>query len=60
MDVVSLSQALGSVGPWLREQLYTSTAFKQVPPLVLNADRELQRAFLAGYYAGDGLKQRQR
>jgi GDPmannose 4,6-dehydratase len=45
-----------SVGRWLREQLYTATAHKQVPPLVLNADRETQRAFLDGYYAGDGLK----
>ncbi|HEY2141833.1 MAG TPA: GDP-mannose 4,6-dehydratase [Solirubrobacteraceae bacterium] len=45
-----------TVGPWLREQLYTSTAFKQVPPLVLNADLETQKAFLTGYYAGDGLK----
>jgi GDPmannose 4,6-dehydratase len=45
-----------SIGPWLREQLYTSTGFKQVPPVVLNADRDTHRAFLAGYYAGDGLK----
>jgi len=45
-----------AIGPWLREQLYTPTAFKQVPPLVLNASEELQRAFLDGYYAGDGLK----
>jgi GDPmannose 4,6-dehydratase len=45
-----------SVGPWLRDQLYTASAFKQVPPLVLNATAEAQRAFLDGYYAGDGLK----
>jgi GDPmannose 4,6-dehydratase len=45
-----------TVGPWLREQLYTCKAFKQVPPVVLNADVETQRAFLTGYYAGDGLK----
>ncbi len=45
-----------AVGPWLREQLYTATAFKQVPPLVLNASEEVQRAFLDGYYAGDGLE----
>jgi GDPmannose 4,6-dehydratase len=45
-----------AIGPWLREQLYTPTAFKQVPPLVLNASVELQRAFLDGYYVGDGLK----
>ncbi|MCW3024588.1 MAG: GDP-mannose 4,6-dehydratase [Solirubrobacterales bacterium] len=45
-----------TIGPWLREQLYTPGAFKQVPPLVLNADRDTQRSFLTGYYAGDGLK----
>jgi GDPmannose 4,6-dehydratase len=41
---------------WLREQLYTRTGHKQVPPLVLNADSEVWHAFLRGYYAGDGLK----
>jgi GDPmannose 4,6-dehydratase len=45
-----------SVAPWLREQLYTRTGHKQVPPLVLNADEDAQRAFLNGFYAGDGLK----
>jgi GDPmannose 4,6-dehydratase len=45
-----------SLGPWLREQLYTRTGHKQVPPVVLNSDTEMWRAFLAGYYAGDGLK----
>jgi len=55
VDVVDFSGA-ASMGPWLREQLYTATAFKQVPPLVLNADLEVQKAFLTGYYAGDGLK----
>ena len=45
-----------SVAPWLREQLYTRRGFKQVPPIVLNADEEAQTAFLRGYYAGDGLK----
>jgi GDPmannose 4,6-dehydratase len=55
VEAVNFSGA-HTIGPWLREQLYTSTAFKQVPPVVLNADRELQRAFLTGYYAGDGLK----
>ncbi len=44
------------IGPWLRAQLYTPTAHKQVPPVVLNADAEARRAFLRGYYAGDGLK----
>jgi GDPmannose 4,6-dehydratase len=48
----------GGVGarPWLREQLYTKTGHKQVPPLILNADSEIWDAFLRGYYAGDGLK----
>ena len=41
---------------WLREQLYTATAHKRVPPLILNAEQEVQEAFLRGYYAGDGLK----
>jgi GDPmannose 4,6-dehydratase len=45
-----------SIGPWLREQLYTPTDFKQVPPVVLNGDLDTQRSFLDGYYAGDGLK----
>jgi GDPmannose 4,6-dehydratase len=41
---------------WLREQLYTPDGFKKVPPLILNADEEVQEAFLNGYYATDGLK----
>jgi GDPmannose 4,6-dehydratase len=41
---------------FLREQLYTRTGHKQVPPLVLNADTAVWEAFLTGYYAGDGLK----
>jgi len=45
-----------SVTPWLREQLYTPTALKQVPPVILNANGQLQEAFLDGYYKGDGLK----
>jgi GDPmannose 4,6-dehydratase len=44
------------VALWLRDQLYTRTGLKQVPPLVLNGDDEARRAFLTGYYAGDGLK----
>ncbi|HLM85591.1 MAG TPA: GDP-mannose 4,6-dehydratase [Solirubrobacteraceae bacterium] len=55
VNVVNFSGA-SRIGPWLRDQLYTSTALKQVPPVVLNANGELQRAFLDGYYAGDGLK----
>ncbi len=42
--------------PWLREQLYTRDGFKRVPPLVLNAQPDVQSAFLHGHYAGDGLK----
>jgi GDPmannose 4,6-dehydratase len=45
-----------SVVPWLRDQLYTSTGFKQVPPVILNASEEVHTAFLDGYYQGDGLK----
>jgi len=45
-----------AVAPWLREQLYTSTGDKQVPPVILNANAKTQEAFLNGYYAGDGLK----
>ncbi|HEX8104347.1 MAG TPA: GDP-mannose 4,6-dehydratase [Solirubrobacteraceae bacterium] len=45
-----------TLAPWLREQLYTRTGHKQVPPLVLNADAPTREAFLAGHYAGDGLK----
>jgi GDPmannose 4,6-dehydratase len=45
-----------SVAPWLREQLYTRTGHKQVPPVILNADSVAQEDFLKGYYAGDGLK----
>lgn len=41
---------------WLREQLYTPTGAKQVPPLVLNSDPVVQEAFLRGFSAGDGLK----
>jgi GDPmannose 4,6-dehydratase len=44
------------IGLWLRDQLYTRTGYKQVPPVVLNADAPAQQAFLRGYYAGDGLK----
>jgi GDPmannose 4,6-dehydratase len=41
---------------WVGEQLYTRSGFKQVPPVVLNADARVMEAFLVGYYAGDGLK----
>jgi GDPmannose 4,6-dehydratase len=41
---------------WLREQLYTKNGHKRVPPLVLNAEPDIQAHYLRGYYAGDGLK----
>jgi GDPmannose 4,6-dehydratase len=41
---------------WLREQLYSRRGLKRVPPLILNAEVDVQAAFLRGYYAGDGLK----
>jgi GDPmannose 4,6-dehydratase len=41
---------------WLREQLYTRDGLKRVPRVILNASEDLQRAFLEGYYEGDGLK----
>ena len=44
------------VAIWLRDQLYTRTGLKRVPTPVLNADASARRAFLVGYYAGDGLK----
>jgi hypothetical protein len=44
------------IATWLREQLYTPTSHKQVPPLVLNGDPFVQRTFLRGFYSGDGLK----
>ena len=52
LDLTGARQLCG----WLREQLYTPTGHKQVPPLVLNASETAQDAFLRGYYAGDGLK----
>jgi GDPmannose 4,6-dehydratase len=56
-EVHALNLTAGhGLGGWLREQLYTSTAHKQVPPLVLNATGDVTEAFLRGYDAGDGLK----
>jgi GDPmannose 4,6-dehydratase len=55
VHAVNLNGANG-LGGWLREQLYTPTAHKQVPPIVLNATGDVTEAFLRGYYAGDGLK----
>jgi len=44
------------IGRWLREQLYTADGLKRVPQLILNSDIAIQSTYLAGYYAGDGLK----
>jgi GDPmannose 4,6-dehydratase len=56
-EVMHLNLTGGAgVGPWLREQLYTATSHKQVPPIVLNGTPEVHEAFLSGFYAGDGLK----
>lgn len=41
---------------WLHTQLYSASGYKRVPQLVLNSSRDIQQAYLAGYYAGDGLK----
>jgi GDPmannose 4,6-dehydratase len=54
---LNLNGGRGGLASWLREQLYTRTGHKQVPPLVLNSDEAAQREFLRGYYAGDGLNQ---
>ncbi len=53
---LNLTGGRGGLAAWLREQLYTRTGHKQVPPLVLNADEAAQQEFLRGFYAGDGLK----
>ena len=56
-DVGKLNLTGGSsLAFWLRQQIYTRTGHKQVPPLVLNGDEAAQKAFLRGFYAGDGLK----
>jgi GDPmannose 4,6-dehydratase len=55
VEHISLTGSPGAAR-WLREQLYTATGLKQVPPVILNAGADIQQAFLLGYYAGDGLK----
>jgi GDPmannose 4,6-dehydratase len=45
-----------ALAAWLRTQLYTRDGLKKVPALILNTTPEVQRAYLDGYYAGDGLK----
>jgi len=55
VEAMNLHGAPG-IGTWLRQQLYTRTNHKRVPPLVLNGTPETHQAFLRGFYAGDGLK----
>ena len=50
------SGAGSSVVRWLRELIYAENGYKRVPAIILNASRKIQTAFLAGSYAGDGLK----
>jgi GDPmannose 4,6-dehydratase len=46
-----------SISLWLREQIYdTKSGLKKVPRLVLNGSVAVKKAFIKGYYAGDGLK----
>lgn len=56
-EIINLN-LLGSsdLGLWLRNQIYREDGLKQVPLLILNANKETQKEFLEGYYAGDGLK----
>ena len=51
-----LSGAGTATVQWLRAQLYSKSGYKRVPSLILNGGRDVQVAFLKGYYAGDGLK----
>ncbi|HXE44424.1 MAG TPA: GDP-mannose 4,6-dehydratase [Conexibacter sp.] len=53
---VALCGGGSGLGQWLREQLYGTYGYKQVPPVVLNGGADAHDAFLAGCYAGDGLK----
>lgn len=41
---------------WLYSQIYNSYGLKKVPAIILNSTLSVQKAFLKGYYAGDGLK----
>lgn len=45
-----------SIINWLKLQIYNKFGLKKVPPIILNSNLEIQKAFLKGYYAGDGLK----
>ena len=41
---------------WIKEQIYNSDNLKIVPKIILNSNINVQKAFIKGYYAGDGLK----
>lgn len=40
----------------LRGEIYDNEKFKKIPARILNANKEIQMAFLIGYNMGDGLK----
>lgn len=47
----------GNIAKWIDDQIYTKKdRFKRVPPIILNSTTDIQKSFLTGYYAGDGLK----
>jgi len=54
------SYMLQMTGKWVakffRENFYTTQGQKKVPSFVFNASREVRKAFLEGFYAGDGRK----
>lgn len=46
-----------SIFKWISEQIYDKrTRLKKVPAIILNSTQEIQKSFIKGYYAGDGLK----
>lgn len=55
-DKIILQDTLPHLKKFLRSQLYNNKGMKRVPLLVMNSSVEVQKAFLQGYYAGDGLK----
>ena len=44
-----------SFGQWIKSNIYTKRSKeKRVPSFILNADHDIQKAFLDGYYMADG------
>lgn len=41
---------------FFKENFYTLTKEKKVPTFILNASKDVKKAFLEGYFAGDGLR----